>query len=133
MTADSRAKILVVDDEPDCVLFATTVMEEAGFEALSAANGVEGLEKARAEKPDLVILDIQMPEKDGFATLVDIRKIPELAETPIVMLTGITERIGIKYSPDDMAEYFGVKPDAYVEKPINPEALQETVKGLLAK
>ncbi len=131
MTEVTRSRILVVDDEPDAVEFVRTVLEEAGYEVMAAANGVEGLEKARAEKPDLVVLDIQMPKKDGFSVFADMRKDPELKAVPVVMLTGVGDRTGIHFSARDMGEYLGEEPNAYVEKPVDPDALQETVAGLL--
>lgn len=133
MTPEDSPKVLVVDDEPDAVEFVKTVMEEAGYDVISASNGVEGLEAAQAEKPDLIILDIQMPEKDGFATFVDIRKDPELKVTPVIMLTGVADRTGIRFSAGDMGDYLGEEPDAYVEKPVDPELLQETVRKLLGR
>lgn len=131
MTQEDKPKILVVDDEPDAVEFVRTVMEEAGYDVISASGGIEGLEKARAEMPGLVILDIQMPGKDGFSTFTDMRKDPELKGIPVVMLTGVGERIGIRFSASDMGEYLGEEPEAYVEKPVDPEALQQTVERVL--
>ncbi len=130
MAQDSK-KILVVDDEADAVEFVRAIMEEAGYEVVSASNGVEGLEKAQAEKPDLVILDVQMPEKDGFATFADMKKDPELKAIPVVMLTGVGKKVGISFSSQDMGDFLGEEPNAYVEKPVNPEILQETVQKLL--
>ncbi len=131
MAEDIKRKILVVDDEPDAVEFVKTVMEEAGYCVVAASNGVEGLEKARTEKPDLAILDVQMPEKDGFMTFADMRKDPELKGIPVVMLTGVGEKVGIRFSAKDMGDYLGEEPNAYVEKPVNPQVLQETVAKLL--
>ena len=131
MADGQKKKILVVDDEPDAVEFIKTVMEEAGYDVTSASNGVEGLGKARTENPDLAILDVQMPQKDGLAMFNDMRKDPQLKAIPVVMLTAIGERTGIHLSAEEMGEYFGEEPEAYVEKPINPEILQETVRKLL--
>jgi CheY-like chemotaxis protein len=89
------------------------------------------MERALAETPDLIILDVQMPGKDGFATFADMRGNESLADVPIVMLTGVGERLGLRFSAEDMGDYFGEEPDAYVEKPVDPEALQETVQRLL--
>ncbi len=127
-----KPTVLVVDDEPDAVTFVTAVMEEAGYRAVSASNGAEGLEKARAEKPDLVILDIQMPGKDGFSVFVDMKKAPELRSIPVVMLTATGERTGIRGSAAEMGEYFGLEPSAYVEKPVEPEVLREIVEKVLS-
>ena len=133
MSEDARRKILVVDDEPDAVEFVRVVLEEAGYEVISAGNGAEGLTVARAEKPDLVVLDVLMPEKDGFSAFSDMRRDEALKSIPVVMLTGVGEQTGISFSAEAMGEFLGEKPDAYVEKPIDPEALQQTVAAVLSK
>lgn len=131
MADEGKAKILVVDDEPDAVEFVKTVLEEAGYEVVSASNGVQGLDKARTELPDLVILDVQMPEKDGFAAFGDLRRDLQLKEIPVIMLTGVGEKAGIAFSAEDMGDYLGASPEAYVEKPISPGELVEKVEELL--
>lgn len=131
MAEGGTKKVLVVDDEPDAIEFVTAVLEEAGYEVCSASDGVEGLAMARQERPDLVILDVQMPEKDGFATFADMRKDPELKSTPVIILTGVGERTGLRFSTAEMAEYLGEEPDAYVEKPVDPLTLQTAAQRLL--
>lgn len=131
MTQESRGKILIVDDDPDAVEFVKTVMEVAGYEAVDAANGVQGLEKAREELPCLAILDVQMPEKDGFSMFVEMRQDPQLKDIPVIMLTGVSDRTGIHFTASEMGDYLGEEPDAYVEKPVDPEVLQETVQKVL--
>ena len=131
MPEQSKRKILVVDVEPDAVEFVRTVMEEAGYEVVDASGGAEGIEKARAESPALVILDVQMPGKDGFSTFADMRADPELKDTPVIMLTGVGERMGIRFSSSEMGEYLGEEPSAYIEKPVDPEALQQAVEDAL--
>ena len=131
MAAEGVAKILVVDDEPDAVEFVKAVMENAGYDVVSASNGEEGLERARAEKPSLIILDVQMPEKDGFAMFDDMQKDLELQSIPVVMLTGVAEQTGIRFSAEEMGAFLGKEPNAYIEKPIDPALLQETVGKLL--
>ena len=131
MKQEAKAKVLVVDDEPDAVEFVRAVMEEAGYQVVTASDGVEGLEKAAKEKPDLVLLDVQMPRKDGFVAFTEMRQDPQLKAIPVVMLTGVGERTGIRFSAEDMGDYLGEEPDAYVEKPVDPEVLQETVRKLL--
>ncbi len=133
MSEQPRRKILVVDDEPDAVEFVRVAMEEAGYDVVSAGNGAEGLAVARAEKPDLVVLDVQMPEKDGFSTFSDMRRDAELKSIPVIMLTGVGEQTGIRFSAKEMGEFLGEEPEAYAEKPIDPEALQRTVAEVLSK
>jgi two-component system alkaline phosphatase synthesis response regulator PhoP len=125
-------KILVVDDEPDAIEFATAVLEDIGdITVESAGDGVRGFEKAKETRPDLIILDVQLPERSGFLAFMDIRQHESTSHIPVVMLTGISEKIGIKFSGADMEEFMGEGPDAFLEKPIDPAKLQETVRGLL--
>ncbi len=131
MAMEGAAKILVVDDEPDAVEFVKTVMEEAGHSVISASNGNECLEKAKAEGPDLILLDVQMPEKDGFSTFADMQKDPALKAIPVVMLTGVRDKVGVGFSSEDMKGYLGAEPAGYVEKPVDPDLLTETVARLL--
>ena len=132
MTVEGTAKILVVDDEPDAVEFVKTIMEESGHSVVTASNGVECIEKARAEMPDLIVLDVQMPEKDGFTTFAEMQQDAELQNIPVVMLTGVAEQTGVRFSASDMGEYLGKEPSAYVEKPVDPILLAQTVDKLLA-
>jgi len=130
MTDASGKKILVVDDEPDAVEFVRAVMEEAGHRVVSASGGDEGLAKARAESPDLIVLDVQMPGKDGFTTFAELRRDAQLASIPVVMLTGVGEKLGIGFSAEDMGDFIGEEPEAYVEKPVDPARLAGTVAEL---
>ncbi len=123
--------ILVVDDERDCQEFIKTVLEMEGFEVSTAKNGKEGVEKALQEKPDLIILDVQMPVKDGFQTFYEIKTNDIIRETPVIMLTGIREKTGIGFSAKDMKEFMDIEPNAYLEKPIDPEKLKETARKVL--
>jgi len=132
MAEQGKAKVLVVDDEPDAVEFVQAVLEEAGYEVISAADGESGLAAARAESPDVVILDVQMPGKDGFTVFAEMAKDEALGSVPVIMLTGVGERIGINFSAEAMGEYYGAEPAAYVEKPVEPAALQEAVRQVLS-
>lgn len=131
MAGKGKQRILVVDDEPDAVEFVRAILEEAGYEVASAPTGEEGLRAARALKPNLVILDVQMPGKDGFSAFVEMRKDSELKAIPVIMLTGVRQRLGLPFSSRDMADYLGEEPNAYVEKPVDPQVLWDTVRGLL--
>ncbi len=127
----SDVTILVVDDEPDAVEFVKAVMEEAGYAVIGAPDGVQGLQKAHEQEPDLVILDVQMPERDGFTVFADMRRDPDLKDIPVIMLTGIADRVGIPFSAQDMGDYIGQEPQGYVEKPVDPGVLHDTVRGVL--
>ncbi len=125
-------RILIVDDEEDSVAFVRAVLEE-DFAGISSANdGEAGLAAAEAETPDLIILDVQMPKKDGFQVFQDLQRNEATRGIPVIMLTGIEEKSGLKFSREDMGKYFGAEPKAYVEKPVDPETLRATVDKVLA-
>ncbi len=123
-------KALIVDDEADARQFVRAVLEPDGWEVAEAENGQTGLEQARALKPDLVILDVQMPEQGGFTMFNELKQDPDLGGCKVVMLTGVREKMGIGFSAEDMGDYYGAEPDAYVEKPVQPGALKRVIKRL---
>ncbi len=123
--------ILVVDDEPDAVNFVTEILEGEGYKVISASDGSKGLAAMRKDKPDLVVLDVQMPEMDGFQVFEEMKKDENLKSIPVVMLTGIRDKVGMGFSADDMKSYMGERPNAYIEKPIEPIKLRQTVKQIL--
>ena len=124
-------RVLVVDDEKDFVSFLETILEEQGLDVISANDGEAGLKKAKSEFPDLVLLDVQMPKMDGFDVFRILREDEKTKDIPIIMLTGIEEKIGIGFSKSDMKEFFHEEPQEYLEKPIEPEKLISTVKRVL--
>jgi len=83
----AKRKILVVDDDPDLRRLLALTLQVAGFDVITVASGAEALEKIRTERPDLVLLDIMMPEMDGFETCRRLRRLPEGAEIPVIMLS----------------------------------------------
>jgi len=86
-----KRSILVVDDEPEVVQFLTKRLADAGFETFAAFSGDECLEQLKIHGPDLVLLDIMMPGKDGFAVLKEIRQDPQISETTVIMVTAKSE------------------------------------------
>lgn len=130
-------KILIVDDDPDVVLFLSTVLKDRGFEALEAKNGREGFERAASERPDLILLDLMMPEKSGISLLHDLKADEELARIPVIMVTGVSGETGIdlehffkKAAPGDGGDAMP-KPDGYIEKPVDPQRLLQLMQQLL--
>ena len=97
-------KILVVDDEPDAVAGVTAMLEAGGYSVRSASDGEAGLAAARKEKLDLIILDIQMPGKGGFETFTELRDDNSLKGIPVVFLTGVGEKTGIRFSAEDLLD-----------------------------
>ncbi len=122
-------KILVIDDEPDMVTYLSTLLEDNGYEVITASDGEEGLEKVKAERPDLVSLDLLMPNKTGIKMYRELRKDPDIGNTPVVMVTG--------FGKDDVPSMDFKKwihersikgPEAYIEKPVQPEVMLSAVK-----
>ena len=131
MAAGAKKRVLVADDEQDARDYVQAVLEEQ-YELLFAADGEEALALARKEKPDLIILDVQMPGKSGFDVFPELKKDSALKATPVIMLTGIKEKVGIGFSKDAMGGFMGNEPDAYLEKPIDAKELINAVRSCLA-
>jgi CheY-like chemotaxis protein len=126
-----KLTVLVVDDEPDAVEFVRAVMEDAGYAVLSASNGAECKERLSEATPDLMVLDVNMPGQAGFYVLKDLKADPKTKDMPVIMLTGIAKDTGIAFKAEDLPEYLGCEPDAYLEKPVDPARLSEVARGLL--
>ena len=124
--SDNKFKILLVDDEPDILEIISYNLKSKGFEVFTALNGVKALKKAKSILPDLIILDVMMPEMDGIETCEEIRKIPELNDTIITFLTARSE----DYS---QLAGFDAGADDYINKPIKPKLLVGKVKSLLRR
>ncbi|MGE4357308.1 MAG: response regulator [Candidatus Omnitrophota bacterium] len=121
-----RKKILVVDDEEDIREVVKSRLISQGYDVLTAENGLMALSLARREKPDLIILDIMMPNMDGYTTLKELRKDREIGQTPVIMLS-VKER-------DKMEDIFYFQNiSGYIEKPFESEELIEKVKSILEK
>ena len=125
-------RVLIVEDELDAVDIVEAALSEiSGVTTLSANDGNSGLEKAKETRPDLIILDVHMPGKSGFEVFSALKKDESLKDTPVVMLTGVKEKTGLGFSAEDMGEYLGSEPEAYIEKPVDPVRLQNIVSRLL--
>lgn len=124
--------VLIVDDEPDAVAFAEAVVSEIdGCATLSASDGASGIAKAREAKPDLILLDVQMPGQSGFEVFGELGKDALTRDIPVIMLTGIADKTGLPFSGDDMNDYYGRKPAGYIEKPAEPEQVEAEVRKAL--
>jgi len=131
---DRQPKILVVDDDPDIVRAIKKVLESRQYVVITAGNGEEGLDKIREEKPDLLILDLLMPRKDGFAVVKEFKESPRFAKyagMPILILTSVREDASRRRYELETGLQMDV--DDYVEKPIPPLDLLHRVEKLLAK
>jgi two-component system alkaline phosphatase synthesis response regulator PhoP len=125
-----RAKILLVDDDVDFVE-STKIVLEREYEVVIAYDGNQGLQKAREEKPELIILDIIMPMKDGFSAAEQFKKDPELKKIPIVMLTSYSTQRGGTAIP--VSSGYTLEAEDYIEKPVEPDVLLKTVKKYIGQ
>lgn len=123
---DNTPRILLVDDEEDILEFVSYNLQREGFRVYSARNGVEAIEMAGKVKPDLVILDVMMPEMDGIAACEEIRKLPSCKNVVIAFLTARGE---------DYSQIAGFEAgaDDYITKPVRPKVLISRVKALLKR
>ena len=119
-------KILIVDDEPDIIQFIQYNLKKEGFQVVSANNGAEGLEVAKAEMPDLILMDIMMPDMDGVEACRNLRINPDFNNTIIAFLTARNE----DYSQIAALDVGG---DDYITKPIRPRVLVARIKALLRR
>jgi twitching motility two-component system response regulator PilH len=126
-------KVLIVDDDPDVRLFNTTVVEESGYTPIEAANGEEGLQIVKKDRPDLVILDVLMPKQSGIRLYRELKTDKTLIGIPVIILSGVAKRTFLR-SQKALTE-FGDKPvpepDNYLEKPVEPDELAREIKKLL--
>ncbi len=117
----STKKALVVDDHPDMVEILTMQLEILGFTVISASNGKEGVEKAIAEKPDMILMDIMMPGMDGRDATRLIRSNPETQHIPILAST-------VLYLSSDLSSCIEAGCSSYISKPFTPQDLQEKIQ-----
>lgn len=116
-----KKRILVVDDERHIVRLVQVNLERHGYEVLAAYDGVECLDKAKAEKPDLIVLDIMMPRMDGFQALQHLKSDTETSHIPIIMLTA-------RAQDRDVLQGYQYGADLYLTKPFNPLELISLIK-----
>jgi CheY-like chemotaxis protein len=145
-------QVLVVDDEENTRRFLTVALEENGYEAVTAADGEEGLKKVRESKPDLILLDVMMPKKTGFVLFKQLRRQEEFKYIPVIMLTAVAGALQDDESQaegetterpyDSLRESLGKaidkmraegvnRPEMFLDKPIDPDDLIESVKELI--
>ncbi|MCS7260546.1 MAG: response regulator transcription factor [Anaerolineae bacterium] len=120
---DDTKRILVVDDEPRMRRFIHMNLDLEGYQVLEASNGLEAIKRVREDLPDLVLLDVMMPEMDGFETLREIR---QFSNVPVIMLT-------VKGDEDDKVRGLELGADDYVTKPFGPRELSSRIKAVLRR
>ena len=126
-------KILIVDDDKDITDSLRAILEDQQFSVATAADRVEGMEKFKAESPDLVILDVMMDTwQDGFEMAREIKSEPEFKSIPILMLTGVKDKSGIDFK-STAGDPTWLPVDGFLDKPVDAEVLIAEVEKLLAK
>ena len=136
---EDKTKILLVDDDQDLVDILTMVLEGRGYEVVSANDASEGLVQTDAERPDLIVLDVMMPEAtEGFHVVWNLRRRDEtyFQDVPIIVLTAIHQSTPLRFYPDSgdgtysSGEYLPVQ--GFVDKPVEPDALLKELQRVLA-
>jgi two-component system, OmpR family, alkaline phosphatase synthesis response regulator PhoP len=128
---EMKTTILVIDDDPSEVKMITMALQRGPYEVISAPNGREGIERARKEDPDLIILDIMMPEKDGVTTCKELKTDPKCFDIPIIILTAIGD--GPLLIPEMLTVSGSPCAEDFIEKPVDPNFLVERVRTLIRK
>ena len=121
---NGRSLVLIADDDADILSLVKAVLERSGHEVVAASDGAEALASVRARKPDLVVLDIAMPEVDGLEVLRRLRADPTTSELPVVLLSARAQEA-------DVERGFAIGASAYLKKPFSPRELGERVAELL--
>jgi two-component system cell cycle response regulator DivK len=119
-----KAKILVIEDNEQNMYLLTFILEKHDYQVIQAVNGSEGIAQACRHRPDLILLDIQLPTMDGYTVARELRKISELAETPVIAVTSY-----VMSSDREHALQAGCT--GYIEKPINPDTFLTQIEEYL--
>ncbi len=124
---DDAKTVLVVDDDPDAREFLSTVLQDNGFAAVTAKDGTDAIEKIEQKPPDLVTLDITMPEKSGVAVYRRLKEDDQLKSIPVIIITGVS---------DEFQKFISSRrqvppPEGYICKPVDVEPFMKMVMGLI--
>ena len=128
--AETTRTALVVDDEATARVFLRAVLESMGWKVIVACDGETAEKMAVEQKPQLILLDVQLPGESGFSAYAELRQNSATSDIPIIMVTGIAEKTGMRFSGEVMGKYTGKEPEAYLEKPVDPELLKSTVASV---
>ncbi|MGA8281674.1 MAG: response regulator [Desulfobacterales bacterium] len=124
-----QKRILVVDDEPDFAAIVQGNLEKEGFEVEVAYNGVEGLQKVQSNPPDAIVLDVMMPEKDGYVVCKELKGDDKYCNIPIILLTAVASHVtSTRYTH---REGMSTEADDYIAKPASAEEITKSLKRLL--
>ncbi len=125
----NSAKILVIDDEEDVVDYITTFLEDHGYQTFAAKSGDSALRQVERVRPDIITLDITMPEKSGVRFLREIQSNPDMAHIPVIVITGMRK----EFQPFIHTRQQVKPPDGYLEKPFDRDQLLALIDDLLKK
>ena len=125
----AKKRILVVDDEPDFCLIVQGQLEKEGFEVDVAYNGVEGLERVQESPPDAIVLDVMMPEKDGYEVCKELKDDENTCDIPVLLLTAVASHVtSTRYSH---ADGMATEADDYIAKPASADEISKSLKRML--
>ena len=124
-------KILIIDDDPDLVEAVSTILESKGYAVAAAYGGVEGLKKAKTENPDLIVLDVMMPDKDGYTVCKELKADKKYRSIPILLLTAVVSNIPTSRYTHQMGK--DTEADDYMDKPVEPDELVRRIETLISK
>lgn len=125
-----KKRILVVDDEPDFAAIVQTNLKKEGFDVEVAYDGVEAIAKVKANPPDAIVLDVMMPEKDGYEVCAELKHDEKYSDIPILMLTAVADHVGsTRYSH---ADGMSMEADDYLPKPASADEITQSVKNLVS-
>jgi len=124
-------KILIVDDDPDFVNAVSMILTSKKYEVAIAYDGKEGLAKVKGERPDLIVLDVMMPGKDGYAVCKELKADPQWSKIPVLLLTAVASHVATTRYTTEMG--LETEADDYLDKPVEPDVLVKRVETLLAR
>jgi two-component system alkaline phosphatase synthesis response regulator PhoP len=126
---NTKKRILIVDDEPDFASIVQRNLEKEGFDVDVAYDGVEGIQKVKDNPPDAIVLDVMMPEKDGYEVCKELKNDEKYADIPILMLTAVASHVtSTRYSHHDG---MSMEAEDYLPKPASSEDIIDSIKSLL--
>jgi two-component system alkaline phosphatase synthesis response regulator PhoP len=124
-----KQTILIVDDEPDFVMMLKQTLQDEGYTVEVAYNGVEAIQKVKQSPPDAIVLDIMMPEKDGYEVCSELKNDDRYADIPIILLTAVSDHVSSSQYSHSQA--LNVEADDYLFKPASFEEILESIRSLL--
>jgi CheY-like chemotaxis protein len=147
--------VLIIDDDQANVKYLSALLRENGFQPHAAADGAQGLQAAATLRPDLIVLDVMMPRKSGYAVFGELKRDPALQAIPVIMLTAVQEVLDVEMAGESKSDTLGelkdpfremlsrmteahraageVRPERFLDKPIEPEAFLAAVQQLIGR